>query len=60
MTTMVDILSEMEKSPRPRREPRTYGYWEIECPCGKQMRVRERENTCPSCNRLLVIEWNGK
>ncbi len=57
MAAMVDILSEMEKAPQPRREMRHVGYWEIICQCGREVRAREAETTCPHCGRMLVIEW---
>lgn len=57
MIALADLVNEMEQAPRPDREFRTHGYWELECLCGHTMKARELETVCPRCNRKLQIDW---
>lgn len=57
MAALADILAEMEETPRPKVEERTFAFWELTCECGETLRVREPNITCLKCGRELRIEW---
>ena len=49
-------IAEMERAPLPSEPELRDSVYVLSCPCGRRLRPKTAESTCPDCGRIHLVE----